>query len=279
MRVEKLACPSCGAPLSGDFVPNQQIECNSCGVPLLLTHLDADNPIFCPQCRTLNANEIRYCVTCGHQLKIDCPLCHTANRIDAVFCARCGVHLARLRRKRELLSEATHLLRQERLEILREKDARQRQEKLHRLVDALDEPENHPLAIHQLNQLGREAIEILTETLLNDADPDARYGSARALGQIVAEKEIKVLVKSRTVKALIEALGDREAAVRYWAAEALGKCQSQRAVKPLAALLKDQHEGVREQARRSLQKIGGAQAEAFLKQAQSKGFLNWLKGN
>ena len=39
MRLEKLACPGCGAPITGDFAPNQQIECNSCGVPLLLTQV------------------------------------------------------------------------------------------------------------------------------------------------------------------------------------------------------------------------------------------------
>jgi HEAT repeat protein len=114
---------------------------------------------------------------------------------------------------------------------------------------------------------------------LNDHDPDARYGSARALGQICAEQEIKVLIKSRTVKALIKALADPEPAVRYWAAEALGKIKSQLAVKPLATLFKDPHDGVREQARHSLLKIGGKQVQTVLEQSQSKGLIDWLKGN
>ncbi len=279
MKLEKLCCPSCGAPLTGDFAPNQQIECTSCGTPLLLTHLDSENPIFCPHCRTLNADEMRFCVNCGHKLKTDCVLCYTENRVDAIYCARCGAHLERARARRRKLEETRRKLVRERSQALEIKAARQKQEKLERLLADLDEPENHDFAIFQINQMGAEAVEALTDTLLHDQDPDARYGSARALGQIYVEKEIKTLVKARTVKALIQSLVDPEPAVRFWAAEALGKCKSQTAIKPLAELLRDPHEGVRQQAAFSLEQIGGEQVREILQRSQSRGFLKWLRGN
>jgi hypothetical protein len=279
MKVEKLACPSCGAPLAGDFSPNQQIECNSCGVPLFLAHPDADNPIFCPKCRTLNSDDVYHCVNCGEPLKVECILCHTQNRIDTAYCSRCGVHLERSRTKRRLLQETSSLLRKERIEAFKEKAAHQKEEKLHRLLEALDEPENHDFAIYQINQMGLEAVEPLTETLLTDDDPDARYGSARALGQICAEQKIKALIKARTAKALITALADPEPAVRYWSADALGKCKSHLAITPLSALLKDPHEGVRLQARSSLASIGGERVQEILAKEKSKGFKHWLKGS
>ncbi len=263
----------------GNFTPNQQIECNSCGTPLLLTHLDSENPIFCPHCRTLNADEMRFCVNCGHKLKTDCVLCYTENRIDAVYCARCGAHLERARARRRKLEETRRTVAQQRIQALEVKETRQKQEKLERLLADLDEPENHDFAIYQINQLGVEAVEALIDTLRHDQDPDARYGSARALGQICAEKEITTLIKARTVKALLKALADPEPAVRFWAAEALGKCNSQIAVEPLAKLLRDPHEGVRQQTALSLKKIGGEQVQEILKRSQSRGFLKWLRGN
>ncbi|MEM7346381.1 MAG: HEAT repeat domain-containing protein [Chloroflexota bacterium] len=159
-----------------------------------------------------------------------------------------------------------------------EKEARQKQETLERLLEDLDEPENHDFAIYRLNQLGEVAIKPLIETLLQDDDPDARYGSARALGQICHEQAIKVLIKARAAKALMQALKDSEPAVRYWSAEALGKFTGQtaeNAIDPLIPLLKDSHKGVAAQARRSLVAIGGPRAEEALE--KSKRFFNWLK--
>jgi hypothetical protein len=279
MKLEKLTCPSCGAPLSGEFVPNQQIECNSCGVPLLVTQVETDNPIFCPDCRTLNSDDVRFCVNCGHKLREHCTLCYAENRIDAVYCCKCGAHLKRARAERRQFEEARQRTRQERTQAFVTKEIRQKHEKLQRLLEALDEPENHDFAIYQIKQMGVEAVDALTETLLKDEDPDARYGSARALGQICAEKRIKTLIKARTAKALIKALADPEPAVRYWAAEALGKCKSQTAIEPLAALLRDRHEGVRRQAQTALLNIGGERAHKIIEQSQSHGLLDWLKGN
>jgi hypothetical protein len=277
MKIEKLACPSCGAPIAGDFAPNQLIDCDSCGVPLLITQLETDHPIFCPKCRVLNSDEVHFCSHCGKRLKVECILCHTKNKIDAIYCARCGVHIENAKAKRRRLQEKRQQVKLEREQAFKAKEERQKQEKLERLLEALDEPENHEFALYQINQMGVEAVEGLIETLLADHDPDARYGSARALGQICTAPELNPLIKGRAVKALIKALKDREPAVRYWTMHALGLCQSKLAVEPLAALLKDHHPGVREQARISLQKIGGERAAKLVERAQSKGLLGWMK--
>lgn len=252
MKIERVACPSCGASLSGDFLPNKQFECPHCNSTLLLTDLETDQTIICRQCRAPNREEMRFCSNCGASLRLDCVLCHTSNRIDAVYCAHCGAHVERARAKRMEMQQTRLLLQTERLQALKEKEARQQQERLERLIEALDEPENHDLAIFQLNQLGYEAIDALIETLLGNDDPDARYGSAIALGRICAEHEIKVLNKAKAIQALIKALNDREPAVRFWSAEAMGKFTSPLTREPLKALLKDPHPGVRQQARRSL---------------------------
>lgn len=255
MKIERLACPSCGAALSGDFLPNKQFECPNCGSALLLTDLETDQTVICPQCHAPNHEEMRYCSNCGISLRVDCVLCHTSNRIDAVYCVHCGAHLERARAKRLEMQEIRRLLQTERLQVLREKEARQQQERLERLIEALDEPENQEFAIFQLNQMGDEAVDALVETLLNDQDPDARYGSAITLGRICAEHNIKILNKAKVTQALIKALADSEPAVRFWSAEALGKFKSPLTREPLTALLKDSHQGVRQQARRSLEKL------------------------
>lgn len=255
MKIEKLACPSCGAPLSGDFLPNKKFSCVSCGSTLMVTDLVTDQTIVCPQCQTPNHEEKRFCSNCGTSLKAECVLCYTENRIDAVYCVHCGAHLERAKAKREELQATRRRLQAERSQILTEKEARQKQEKLERLLSELDDPAKHEFAIYQLNQLGDEAIEALIETLLHDSDPDARYGSAVALGRLCAERDIRTLNKAKTVKALIKSLGDIEPAVRYWSAEALGKIKNQVAIKPLTALLKDPHKGVRQQAQQSLEKL------------------------
>jgi hypothetical protein len=258
MKIEKLACPSCGAPLSGDFAFNQKFQCNSCGSTLILEDLATPETIICPTCRIPNHQDMRFCSNCGEKLRLHCVMCHTENRVDAVYCVTCGIHLQRADAQQRHLLEKRQRLLDERQQALREKTERQKEEKLQRLLDALDEPENHDFAIYQLNQLGIEAIEPLIETLLRDTDPDARYGSAIALGQICREQAITGLIKARAVKALITALADPESAVRYWAADALGQFkgpQTRLGIEPLTALLKDPHPGVRQQAQKSLQQL------------------------
>jgi HEAT repeat protein len=178
-----------------------------------------------------------------------------------------------------MLSERQRL-RRERQQLLVEKETRQRAEKLLRLLEELDEPENHDFAIYQIMQLGPDTVvDSLIKTLLIDDDPDARYGSARALGQICQEHQLKSKFKTRATQALITALDDAEAAVRYWAAGALGKCGNQSAVEALGPLLKDKHRGVRDQAERVLEQIGGEHANKLLSENKKKGLFDWLKGS
>lgn len=278
MQLQELACPNCNAVLPADVFSGQQIQCNSCDSTFVVSLPDHNQkPVVCPQCRAVNAAEIRYCTGCGQSLKIDCILCHTSNPIGTVHCTNCGAHLAHARAKREKIQRKKRKLQQERMQRLKEKKIRQQEEKLQTLLDALDEPENHDFAIYQINQMGVNAVEALVETLLHDSDPDARYGSARALGQICSEHNVKGLIKARASKALTQALTDSEAAVRYWSVDALNKCRSQAAVEALAPLLQDPHEGVRKHTRYALEIIDGERARQLLEADKSKGFLGWIK--
>jgi hypothetical protein len=280
MKLEQLNCPNCGAPLPIDTLPNAQIECESCGSTFVAAGVAENDDIICPNCQTINTGDKRYCFKCGGLLKENCVLCHTENKVDATHCANCGAHLKRARAERDRLRNQRKRHRLAFIQRLKEKEARQKAEKLEKLLDALDEPENHDMALFQLNQLGVDAIKPLIETLLHDDDPDARYGSARALGNICQQHGIKGLIKARATKALIKALDDSEPAVRYWSSDALRKCNSQTAVEPLAAMLADPHEGVCEKARQALQQLGGERAEQILAAAEKpQGILGWIKGD
>ncbi len=279
MKLTELNCTNCGATLPANLTPNQTVECNSCGSTFFFTPPDSDNQIICPKCKTVNSVDKRFCLSCGQSLKTDCILCLTSNKVDATHCANCGSHLAQARSKRDWMQQKKRQHLQERQQRLKEKQARQQVEKLHMLLDDLDEPENHAMAIYQINKMGAAAIEALIETLLNDTDPDARYGSARALGQICNEHKIKGLSKARVVKTLIQALADHEAAVRYWAVDALGRCRNQTSIDPLANLLKDPHLGVRNHAKKVLASFGGERVDKILAEAnKSSGTLGWIKG-
>ena len=279
MNLKELTCSNCGAPLTSDVSPSQRIECGNCGSKFIVTDLIGEESVICPNCQQINTEEKRFCSGCGQSLKVGCLLCYTENSAGTVHCVKCGAHLERARFRRRRMQQERLQHRLERQQILEEKEKRQREEKLRRLLEDLDEPENHDMAIFQINQMGVEAIGPLIDTLLHDDDPDARYGSARALGQICSQHGIKGLIKARSAKALIRALADPEPAVRYWSCDALGRCRSQVAVAPVAALLNDPHDGVRLRAREALQQIGGSEVEAILAATdRSGGLLGWIKG-
>ncbi|HMQ54889.1 MAG TPA: HEAT repeat domain-containing protein [Anaerolineae bacterium] len=278
MQIKDLKCPNCATPLPTRLFANQLIECRGCGSTLALPDLDLEQALVCAACGIINGSDQRYCVECGQPLYSECILCHTKNQAGTAYCQRCGVNLTQNRLRRQMLMGDRQRVREERNQLFREKMARQQAEKLERLLEDLDEPENHAFAIYQINQMGVEAVKALIETLLNDADPDARYGSARALGQICQAHEVKGMIKARSAKALIQALADEEVTVRYWAADALGKCGSRTAIEPLVKLLADKHEGVRQQARESLVEIAGDEAAEIIAAAdKSKGVFGWIK--
>lgn len=113
----------------------------------------------------------------------------------------------------------------------------------------LDEPERHSFAIFCLCQIGSAAVEPLIETLREDADPDARYASARALGMIG---------DPRTIPSLIAALSDPEPAVRYCAVAALTALKATSARTEIQKLVKDKYLWVCERAHKALEELGAS---------------------
>jgi len=279
-QLQELVCPNCGASLPGNIQPNQPVECNSCGSRFILSDSDINKTIVCPNCQTINPEEVPFCSNCDFRLQVDCVRCYTKNRVDATHCSNCGVNLESAQIRRRELEETRRRQQMEREKALLAKEERQRREKIEGLLKALEQPSQQDMAVYQLKQLGSEAVPGLINTLTGAKSPRARSGAAKTLGQIGEQHTIKALIKARIAKALIKALTDPEPAVRYWAAGAVGKFKGrpgQLAVEPLGALLKDRNDEVCQQARKSLQEIGGQRAHEILD--QSKGIKGWLKGS
>jgi len=114
------------------------------------------------------------------------------------------------------------------------------------------------------SRMAEEAFRTLVETLLNDGDPQARSNSAKTLGRLCQEAEVKAPIRAGIVKILIKALADPEPEVRFRVAEALSKFSyefAQLAIEPLTLLLEDADEKVRQQVQISLQKIDERHAQ------------------
>lgn len=203
---------------------------------------------------------MRFCVRCGAALERNCPFCYTANRAGEAFCRNCGANLQRARRRKAVWLEEKQQHDEAWWAAWKQAEAASKRAQLGRLLDQLDEPENHPLATGLLRQFGGEAVEPLIG-LLRDQDVDARFGAARALG-LIGDRN--------AAPALIAALADGEPVVRYWAAEALGRLRDSNAVQPLGELARDAHKGVRERAAESLRQIGGAEADQMLTQIKKR---------
>ena len=254
MKVDALRCPACGATCDKEAKLKEPFQCASCGSTLVLTDLISGDQVLCKGCGTVNRDSEHFCLKCGQSLKVSCPFCFAENSVDARHCQQCGINLQEaLQRKREWLAEKRQRD-QERLETGRKAEAQAEQARLEELLQDLDEPDRHPMAVYCLQRMGSRAVEPLI-ALLTDDDPDARYGAAMTLGQIG---------DSRAIPALIEALTDSEAAVRYWAADALGKLQAVDAVPALGKLLADRHKGVRVCAEGILREMGNPEARRLL---------------
>lgn len=132
---------------------------------------------------------------------------------------------------------------------------------LKRLLLQLNEPENHPAAIPGIRVFGKDAVEPLIK-LLTSEDPDARFGAAKALGDI-GDK--------RAIPGLIHALNDSEGAVRFWALDALGKLKADEASEAIGKLLQDKRESIKDLAKEVLTHIGTPNAMRVLKQSKR----NW----
>ena len=52
-----------------------------------------DSMIVCPNCKTQNDADSKFCVNCGNMLKIDCPDCGFELAPGSKFCPNCGKKL------------------------------------------------------------------------------------------------------------------------------------------------------------------------------------------
>ena len=138
-------------------------------------------------------------------------------------------------------------------------------------------------ALGKLGPLGTAAMPALRDLVARDSDGPVAATAIVSIGQLINLEAIdyfqaliaalqdeeqyvrigaaKELMYSGTRAslagpALIVALRDQNASVRFWAAGALGAHQSQAAIEPLRALLRDSDRSVRETAASILSSLG-----------------------
>ena len=258
MKLNLLNCPACNSPLDANINPNQPFNCPSCGSAIVLTDWTETGQLICAKCYTINVSANRFCDACGATLQAGCPFCYTQNGVTAVNCKKCGANLQRAWKRQQAWLTQNEKHEMERKEAL-QKAAASQADYLRRLLLQLNEPENHPAAIPGIRIFGRDAVEPLIN-LLTSEDPDARFGAAKALGDIG---------DPRAVPGLINALNDPEGVVRFWALDALGKLKADETVEAIGKLLQDKRESIKNLAREVLIQIGTPNAMQILKQ-QSK---------
>lgn len=255
MKLNLLNCPACNSPLDADIHPNRPFNCPACGSAIVLTDWTKAGQLVCTKCSTINAGANKFCDSCGAALQAGCPFCFTQNDVSAINCKKCGANLQRAWNRQQTWLTQREQKHKETLQKVAEGQA----DYLRRLLLQLNEPENHPAAIPGIRVFGKEAVEPLIH-LLTSADPDARFGAAKALGEI-SDK--------RAIPGLIHALSDPEGVVRFWALDALAKLKADEAVEAIGKLLQDQRESIRNLAKEVLIQIGTPNAARVLKQ-QSK---------
>ncbi|MEM7344057.1 MAG: protein kinase [Chloroflexota bacterium] len=278
LRVEKLDCPACGAPLPNNLSVNQQLTCASCDSSLIVTGEPLPDTIVCPNCQTLNRDQQLFCTNCHQSLQTECIMCHQQNPITQTHCLNCGADLERSRAARQELLEAYKQAEEERSQALKEKSARQRRTKIFQLLKDLEYPDKHDFAFYQLQQLEEDATGDLSEILMNHHQPGMRRNASKILESLFYNTKTGRLMKARIVKILIKAAADPHALVRLEIARILGGIKGPErklVIDPLATLLKDPDKQVQKQAEQSLQMIGGKRAQEILN--QSRGMGSWLK--
>jgi transcription initiation factor TFIIIB Brf1 subunit/transcription initiation factor TFIIB len=255
MKIDMLNCPTCGSPLDADIRPNKPFNCPACGSAVVLTDWTKAGQLICAKCGTVNGSTNKFCDSCGTALQAGCPFCYTQNDVSAINCKKCGANLQRAWQRQDSWFTQREQKHKETLQKVAEGQA----DYLRRLLLQLNEPENHPAAIPGIRIFGREAVEPLMD-LLTSEDPDARFGAAKALGDI-GDK--------RAIPGLINTLNDPEGAVRFWALDALGKLKADEAAEAIGKLVQDKRESIRDLAKEVLTQIGTPNAMRVLKQ-QSK---------
>ncbi len=255
MKLQILNCPACGAPVDIPVSPNQPFACSACKNTIVSTDWTTSGELICSGCGKVNSGKNKYCDDCNAVLQAGCPYCFTQNSISAKYCKQCGVDLRKawkMQRAWTLDRERHEVDRQQKLKKLK----MDTHAELQRLLLQLNDPENHPMAIQGIRLHGLDAIQGLIH-LLDSSDPDARYGAARALGDIRDLSAIPALIKS---------LNDEHAAVRFFAVDALGKLGACEAIQKLGQLLEDESPNVRKHAGDVLMQIGTPEALQILRE-------------
>ncbi len=238
MKLELLNCPACNFTLGETVNPNHPFKCPACGSTIVMTDWTKTGQLICQACDAVNAGFNKFCEACGVVLQVGCPFCYTMNSVAAIHCKKCGANLQRAWQRQTTWLEEKEKHDLERKHAL-QAAARSQEAYLERLLLQLDDPSNHPTAIPSIRMFGPEAVEALIK-LLTNADPDARFGAAIALGEIGDQRALPGLVK---------ALKDPQAPVRYWALDALGKLRAGETVDEIRPLLKDKHPSIKKLAK------------------------------
>ena len=260
--IHTLNCPACGAPVNPGLQTGQQFTCAACGSVLVLSDWTETGGLVCRNCGAENDRQSKFCISCRQALQAGCPMCYTLNSLAAQRCSKCGVDLQRAwGRQSNWLADKQRYDAQRR-EALERAKVEGRKAEIERLLLQLDDPQNHPLAIFCLQQIGTEAVPGLIG-LLKDDDPDARYGAAHTLGLIGGQQ---------ATPALIAALDDPEPEVRFWTAAALGRLRAAEAVPALVQLLDDPEKSVRTSAAEALERINTPEAQVALRKNNKSGW-------
>lgn len=255
MKLQTLNCPSCGAPVEGDISPNQPFVCNACHSTIVSTDWTTSGELICSSCGKVNSSKNKYCDGCNTVLQAGCPYCYTQNSINTKYCKQCGVDLRKawkLQRVWSLDRDRHEVDRQQKLKKMKMDS----QAELQRLLLQLNDPASHPMAIPWIMTYGLDAVQGLIHLLDSSSDPDARYGAARALGDMKDLSAVPVLIK---------ALNDEHVAVRFFAVDALGKLGVREAIPDIGKLLEDESPNVRKHAGDVLMQIGTPEALQILR--------------
>ena len=203
------------------FDTNSKLEKPAVAAPPPAPAKQAASGVICPKCQVSNPFQTRFCLNCGQRLKIDCARCHTENRIDSPTCTNCGAHLKIQQTRRRGVDEARQRAVQERSQSFKEKEAQKVREKIQSLLNDLTRRKKRTEALGHLNRLDKKTLDILRENLRSARDSEARYLTAKVLGQLSDRADINVKIKEYVVEILIDAIDDEEPKVRLQAQEAL----------------------------------------------------------
>jgi hypothetical protein len=112
--------------------------------------------------------------------------------------------------------------------------------------------------LEQIERDHGDLIEYLSDRAFSQRSglPEDREGSSDACRPTLAGTTVRNLKKTANIRALINALSNRDAEVRFRSAIALGELGDSEAVEALSGALKDEDSGVRWEAAEALGKIG-----------------------